>query len=54
MSESRPDVTDAVGVNLNIINNTDLVVNVEVKDDDQTNPRVKVVSEGFTINVTNK
>ena len=54
MSESRPDVTDAVGVNLNIINNTDLVVNVEVKDDDQTNPRVKVVSEGFTINVTKK
>ena len=54
MSESRPDVTDAVGVNLNIINNTHLVVNVEVKDDDQTNPRVKVVSEGFTINVTNK
>lgn len=54
MSESRQGTTDEVGVKLHIFNETDLVVNVEIKDDDLTNPRVKVVSEGSTINVINK
>ncbi|MDE5977895.1 MAG: type II secretion system protein M [Turicibacter sp.] len=54
MSESRPDLTDKVGVEVTVSNQTDLIVDVEIKEDDSTNPRVKVVSEGSVVNVTNK
>lgn len=54
MSESRQDATDKVGVEVKISNQTDLIVDVEIKDDDQSNPRVKILSEGSTVNVTNK
>lgn len=54
MSEGRESESDFSGVSLKVINNTDLVVNIEVQNDDQINPRVSVLSEGFTVNVTNK
>lgn len=54
MSEGRQSESDFSGVSLKVINNTDLVVNIEVQNDDQINPRISVLSEGFTVNVTNK
>ena len=54
MSESRQDITDKVGVEVTINNQTDLIVDVEIKEDDSTNPRVKIVSEGSVVNITNK
>lgn len=54
MSESRLEATDQVGVQLKVKNETDLVVNIEIKDDDTEAPRISVNSEGFTVNVKNK
>lgn len=54
MSESRVEATDQVGVQLKVINETDLVVNIDIKDDDTVAPRLSVNSEGFTVNVKNK
>lgn len=54
MSESRVEATDQVGVKLKVINETDLVVNIDIKDDDIAAPRISVNSEGFTVNVKNK
>ena len=54
MSESRVEATDQVGVKLKVINETDLVVNIDIKDDDTAAPRISVNSEGFTVNVKNK
>ena len=54
MSESRLEATDKVGVQLKVKNETDLVVNIEIKDDDTEVPRISVNSEGFTVNVKNK
>ena len=54
MSESRVEATDQVGVKLKVINETDLVVNIDIKDDDTVAPRISVNSEGFTVNVKNK
>lgn len=54
ISEPRQAASDLSGVSLKVINNTDLVVDVEVQDDDQITPRVSVTSEGFTVNVTKK
>ena len=54
MSESRVEATNQVGVQLKVINETDLVVNIDIKDDDTVAPRLSVNSEGFTVNVKNK
>ena len=54
MSESRLEATDQVGVQLKVKNETNLVVNIEIKDDDTEAPRISVNSEGFTVNVKNK
>lgn len=53
-SESRLGSSDNSGVKLKVINNTTKVVNVIIKSDDGTNPRVNVLSEGNTVNVTKK
>ncbi|MCU7195390.1 hypothetical protein GMA43_05485 [Turicibacter sanguinis] len=54
ISEPRQAASDLSGVSLKVINHTDLVVNIEVQDDDSINPRISVLSEGFTVNVTKK
>ncbi|KLE17180.1 hypothetical protein [Clostridium sp. C8] len=54
LSESRVGTSDNSGIKLKIINNTDKNVEIIVKDDDTSNPRVTVTSEGYTVNVTKK
>lgn len=48
LSERRLGDSDSSGVNLKIINNTSKTVSVVVRNDDETKPRVKVISEGNT------
>lgn len=54
LSEKRSGTSDNSGIKLKIINNTDKNVEIIVKDDDTSNPRVTVTSEGYTVNVTKK
>lgn len=54
LSEKRSGTSDNSGIKLKIINNTDKNVEIIVKDDDTSNPRVTVTSEGHTVNVTKK
>ena len=42
------------GIKLKVVNNTSKKVEIIVKDDDNSNPRVTVTSEGNTVNVTKK
>jgi type IV pilus assembly protein PilO len=53
-SESRLGSSDNSGINLKVLNNTTKTVNIIIKNDDNTNPRVSVLSEGNTVNVTKK
>lgn len=53
-SESRLASNDNSGINLKVVNNTTKTVNIIIKNDDDTNPRVSVLSEGNTVNVTKK
>lgn len=53
LSEERVTVSDASGVSLKILNQTDKAVDVEVKNDDATNPRITIAKEG-SVNITNK
>lgn len=53
-SESRLGSNDNSGINLKVVNNTTKTVNIIIKNDDDTNPRVSVLSEGNTVNVTKK
>lgn len=53
-SESRLGSSDNSGINLKVVNNTTKTVNIIVKNDDNTNPRVSVLSKGNTVNVTKK
>ena len=52
-SEARIN-NDGAGVNVKINNNTSRTVSVVVKNDDSSNPRVNITSEGGKVNVTNK
>ena len=54
LSEKRSGTSDNSGINLTVINNTTKKVEITVKDDDTTNPRVSVTSKGHTVNVTKK
>ncbi len=54
LSEKRVGSSDNSGIKLKVINNTSKKVEVMVKDDDSSNPRVAVTSEGNTVNVTKK
>ena len=50
-SDSRMGVNDKSGVKLKVINKTSKTVNVMVKNDDSSNPRVSITSEGGTVKV---
>lgn len=54
VSEKRSEATDNSGIKLKVVNNTSKKVEIIVKDDDNSNPRVTVTSEGNTVNVTKK
>ncbi|WP_411169685.1 hypothetical protein ACH36K_04075 [Clostridium sp. MB05] len=54
LSEKRVGSSDNSGIKLKVINNTSKKVEIIVKDDDSSNPRVAVTSEGNTVNVTKK
>ncbi|WP_418223159.1 hypothetical protein [Clostridium isatidis] len=54
ISENRTGTSDNSGVNLKLINNTSRKVEVIIKNDDISNPRVSITSEGYTVNVTKK
>jgi len=54
ISEKRTEATDNSGIKLKVVNNTSKKVEIIVKDDDNSNPRVTVTSEGYTVNVTKK
>ncbi|ASW42295.1 hypothetical protein [Clostridium isatidis] len=54
LSENRVETSDNSGINLKVINNTSKKVEVIIKNDDSSNPRVSVTSEGYTVNVTKK
>ena len=54
MSEKRAETSDSSGINLKVVNNTNKIVEIIVKDDDTSNPRVSVKSQGNTVNVTRK
>jgi type IV pilus assembly protein PilO len=41
-SQYRNDNTDVNGINITIINNTDLAINVDIKNDDSKRPRVNI------------
>lgn len=53
-SEIRGSTNDSSGINLKVINNTTENVNIIVKNDDNTNPRVLIISEGGIVNITKK
>ncbi|MPL97586.1 hypothetical protein SDC9_43778 [bioreactor metagenome] len=54
LSEKRVGTSDNSAIKLKVINNTSKKVEITVKDDDNSNPRVTVTSEGNTVNVTKK
>lgn len=54
ISEKRGESSDNSGIKLKVVNNTSKKVEIIVKDDDTSNPRVSVTSEGNTVNVTKK
>lgn len=45
ISSPRTSDKDKVGTKLNIINNTDMTLNVEILDDDEENPRISIVEK---------
>ena len=54
LSEKRDVNFDNSGVKLTIVNNTSKNVEVIIRNDDTSNPRVLVTGKGNTVNVTNK
>lgn len=54
ISEKRVEGSDNSGIKLKVVNNTSKNIEIIVKDDDTSNPRVTVTSEGNTVNVTRK
>lgn len=53
-SEGRVDNEDNSSLNLKVVNETDLLAVVNIKDDDKDNPRVKVYGDGSHVNVNTK
>lgn len=55
LSEKRSGTSDNSGINLSVINNTSKKVEIIIKNDDTSNPRVSVTSKGSnTVNITKK
>lgn len=54
LSEKRSETSDNSGVKLSVINNTKKKIEVIVKNDDTSNPRVSITSKGNTVNITKK
>ena len=54
LSEPRVAATDDTAVTVTIHNQTELTVDVQIKNDDAENPRVTVKTEGNAVNVTKK
>lgn len=54
LSEKRDVNFDNSGVKLTIVNNTSKNVEVIIRNDDTSNPRVSVTGKGNTVNVSNK
>lgn len=54
LSEKRSGASDNSGVKLSVINNTKKKIEVIVKNDDTSNPRVSITSKGNTVNITKK
>lgn len=54
ISDKRTESSDNSGIKLKVVNNTSKKIEIIVKDDDTSNPRVSVTSEGNTVNVTKK
>ncbi len=54
LSEARVNDTDNTSVTVTIFNETELTVDVQVKNDDVKNPRVSIKTEGNAVNVTQK
>lgn len=55
LSEERSGASDNSGINLSVINNTSKKVEIIIKNDDSSNPRVSVTSKGSnTVNITKK
>lgn len=55
LSEERSGTSDNSGINLTVINNTSKKVEIIIKNDDSSNPRVSVTSKGSnTVNITKK
>lgn len=52
VSTIRIDENDKSGVRLKVINNTNKIVDVNIKGDDESRPRVTVISEGKSVNIT--
>lgn len=50
-SEARVDLNDKTSVDLKVINDTDKAMQVNIINDDSTNPRVKVTSEKGSVQV---
>lgn len=53
-SEGRINVDDKSGLQLNVVNNTDKIVEVQIKGDDKTNPRVSITGDSSKVTVTKK
>lgn len=53
LSEERVTLSDTSGVSVKIMNQTDKMVDVEIKNDDTVTPRVTIAKEG-SININNK
>lgn len=53
-SESRVNADDRSGLELNIVNGTDKIVEVQITGDDKTNPRVTITGDKNKITVTGK
>lgn len=54
LSEKRSGTSDNSGVKLSVINNTTKKIEIIVKNDDTSSPRVSITSKGNTVNVTKK
>lgn len=53
-SEARVDIDDRASVQLNVANGTDKIVEVQIKGDDKTNPRVSIAGDSSKISITRK
>lgn len=53
-SESRVNSNDKSGIKLNVVNNTDKLVNVDISGDDSADPRVAIDGDSTNVSVNKK